>query len=117
MLKNEAAGARHMSSNEYVHHYDEGAAEKLDSLYADFDAHRNTKSAKKVQVWITRNARSRTSKLGQILNQPETREYIETLRDFRPHFNVDSFFSIAFCIGQMHHINGGVSGTQTNENE
>jgi hypothetical protein len=109
MLKDSEAGARHLSSNAYVHHYFEGPAERLDSKYANYEAERDSGSAKQLQMWINGLSKAKDSKLGQIFNHAETREYIEILREFRPHFNVNAYFSQKFCGGKLHNVNGAVS--------
>jgi hypothetical protein len=109
MLKNRAAGARHISSNAYVHHYDEGPAEKLDAWLTEYLAQAELMTPKELQGWISKVSKAKNSKLGQILNHEETRSYLETLRQFRPHFNVDHIFSMNFCVDALHDINGGVS--------
>jgi hypothetical protein len=114
MLADGAAGARHLSSNAYTHHYDEGPAEKLDSWFADYLAQAEQKTPKQLQAWVSHIAKAKNSKLGQILNHTETREYLLQLRDFRPHFNVDSYFSMHFCMDTLHHINGAVSPQNIN---
>lgn len=103
MLKNSEEGARHLSSNKYIHHYDEGPAEKLDSLLGEYMA----KDATEAGIWQTRIAKA-NSKAGQIFHHQETVDYLKDLHEFRPHFNVDEFFSINFCVKNMHNVNGAV---------
>jgi hypothetical protein len=109
MLADEQAGARHLSSNAYVHHYDEGPAEKLDSWFADYLAERQKGGERGAKAWLNKKSKKKNSKLGQIFNHKETAEYLLALREFRPHFNEDTFFSMNFCTGKLHKTNGGVS--------
>lgn len=110
MLQNKAEGARHLSSNSYVHRFNEGPAEKLDGYLADYMAHEEDWTASQLQTWINKNSKA-NSKLGQIFNHQETRDYLKA--QFRPHFNVDDYFSITFCIDKLHKWNGAVSNIIT----
>jgi hypothetical protein len=49
------------------------------------------------------------SKYGQIFNHEETVRYLELVRKYRPHYNVDPIFSIPFCLRHLHMTYGGVS--------
>ena len=104
MTKNGDEGARHLSSNQYIHHYDEGPAEKLDSLLGQY----LSKEVGEANLWCNRIAKV-NSKAGQIFHHAETVEYLKALRECRPHFNVDQFFSIKFCMEKLHSVNGAVS--------
>jgi hypothetical protein len=108
VAKDGGAGARHLSSNRYIHHYYEGAAEKLDSWFAEYQFQAE-KAPHQLQDWISQIAKVRNSRLGQIFNHPETLQYIAILRDFRPHFNDNTYFSMAFCADKLHNVNGAVS--------
>lgn len=107
MLANGAAAARHISSNEEVHHYVAGPAERMDKLVGDYRMY-SSQGSDKWASWIARITRS-NSKNGQIFNHDETIEYLEQLRVYRPHYTVDSIYSIAFCIKNLHGTFGGVS--------
>jgi hypothetical protein len=109
LLKNRAAGARHLSSNAYIHHYDEGPAEKLDAWVTEYMAQTEQCTPRELQAWISKISKAKNSKLGQILNHEESRSYLEALREFRPHYNVDNIFSMNFCVDVLHDISGGVS--------
>jgi hypothetical protein len=108
-MRNGGEGARHLSSNAYVHHYNEGPAERLDSWLADYLVQASTSTKKQLQAWINRNAKAKNSKLGQIFNHQETRHYLSTLTELRPHFNEDEYFSMNFCVDKLHKVNGAVS--------
>ena len=53
MLANGAAAARHISSNEEVHHYVAGPAERMDKLVGDYRMYSSQGSDKWVS-WIAR---------------------------------------------------------------
>jgi hypothetical protein len=109
-MRNREAGARHVSSNRRIHHYDEGPAEKLDSLLADYLAVEAENNGARKDNWITWTTRV-SSKQGQVFNHTEMLEYLKALREFRPHFNVDTYFSVKFCMETLHNVNGSVSDT------
>jgi hypothetical protein len=66
-------------------------------------------TAKELTTWLASVSKSKNSKLGQIFNCVETRQYLETLEQLSPHFMIDSINGIPFCMDFMHGVNGGVS--------
>jgi hypothetical protein len=108
MLKNSDEGARHLASNLHIHHYDEGPAEKLDSILADYLAVKASENEEQQAAWLVKQTKV-SSKHGQIFNHDETCKYLIMLREFRPHFNVDQYFSVKFCTNQYHKYSGAVS--------
>ena len=107
MLDQKAAGARHLSKNMHVHHYSEGPAERMNGLLTDYEALSDNASGQ--QAWLNLKAKA-GSRLGQIFNHRETVEFMQALRQFRPHFNEDKILCIPFCVETLHDVNGGVSG-------
>ena len=112
MLKDKEAGARHLSSNKYVHHLDEGPAEKLESLLAEYLAVEADDAPAKLENWIVAAAKV-NSKVGQIFHHSETVVFLKALREFRPHFNMDEFFSVKFCGDTIHKVNGAVNAIKS----
>jgi hypothetical protein len=107
MMKDGEAGARHLASNKYVHRYNEGPAEKLDGLLQEYSVQENNGVDAQMKRWIQGITRA-NSKYGQIFHHAETREYLKALNEFRPHFNVDTYFSASFCMERLHAVNGAV---------
>jgi hypothetical protein len=107
MLLNGQAGARHLSSNEEVHHYVAGPAERMDKHVGDYRMNKEQGGEKYVQ-WLGQLTKA-NSKNGQLFNHAETVRYLERLWMYRPHYNVDVIFSIPFCIRNLHDVSGGVS--------
>ena len=112
MLENSEAGARHLSSNEEVHHYVAGPAERLDKLVGDCRMYKEQGDAKYIP-WVGQLTKS-SSKIGQLFNHDETVRYLERVRIYRPHYNVDPIFSIPFCLKHLHATFGGVSTAHIN---
>jgi hypothetical protein len=106
MLANGAAGARHLSSNEEVHHYVAGPAERLDKQVGDYRMYRLQGSDKLVK-WMAQITKG-NSKAGQLFNHAESIQYMEQLCVYRPHFMVDAIYSIPFCLKTIHGTYGGV---------
>ncbi|KIL66948.1 hypothetical protein M378DRAFT_9652 [Amanita muscaria Koide BX008] len=109
MLLNAAAGATHLSSNEYVHHYYEGPSERMEKYMAQYRSNCDGKAAWEVEKWINTIA-AQNSKVGQIFHHTETVNYLRQLSQFRPHFMLDSIYSEKFCIDKLHNVNGGMLG-------
>ena len=112
MLKDGERGARHLSGNVYTHRYNEGPAEKLDAWCMDYKSVQENGGDKALKGWISTNAKEKNSKLGQIFNHAETRNYLTAVLEFRPHFNVDDIFSVNFCVDKLHNVNGAVRSTK-----
>ena len=110
MLANGAEGARHLSSNEEVHHYIAGPAERMDQHVGDYEMKKEQGEDKFVQ-WKAQLTKA-NSKYGQIFNHAETVGYLTGVRRYRPHYNVDPIFSIPFCVRHLHGTYGGVSGSR-----
>jgi len=108
MLANGQVGARHLSSNEEVHHYNAGPSEKMDRHVCEYRTKSEAGRAELGQ-WIAQITKA-NSKFGQVFNHEETVLYLETVWQYQPHFNVDPLFSVPFCISHLHKIYGGVSG-------
>ena len=51
---------------------------------------------------------SKKSVLGQIMNHEETVRYLLTLYEFRPHFNYNAVYSMAWIKATLHNVGGGV---------
>jgi hypothetical protein len=107
MVTNGAAGARHLSSNEEVHHYVAGPAERLDKHVGDYRMYKDQGEDKFVH-WLGQLTKA-NSKNGQVFNHAETVRYLERVRTYRPHYNIDTIFSIPFCLKHLHGTYGGVS--------
>lgn len=107
MVANGQAGARHISSNEEVHHYVAGPAERMDKLVGDYQMYKNQGPDKYIP-WIAQVTKA-NSKNGQIFNHLDSVEYLELLRIYRPHYTVDAIYSIPFCTKNLHGTYGGVS--------
>jgi hypothetical protein len=108
MVANGQAGARHLSSNEEVHHYVAGPAERMDRHVGDYHMHRE-QGVERLSHWLAQVTKA-SSKLGQLFNHSETLRYLERLYVYRPHYTVDEIFSIPFCMRSLHATTGGVSG-------
>ena len=115
MLDKKAEGARHLSKNTHVHHYSEGPAERLNGLLSDFLALSDDLAEQ--QKWLNWKAKHLDSKFGQVFHHKETVEYLQELRQFRPHFNDDKIFAAPFCVDFMHDVNGAVSGSSGERQE
>jgi hypothetical protein len=111
MLANREEGARHLSSNEEVHHYVAGPAEKMDKHVGDYRA-KIEEGESAFGKWLGEVTKA-SSKFGQVFNHKETVLYLETLREYRPHYNMDPIFSVAFCLQHLHNVYGGVSDTSS----
>jgi hypothetical protein len=113
LLANGNAGANHLSSNAKVQHYDEGPAERLDGYVAKYEAKLAEGQGSNVPLdaWLTDLSKRINSKAGQVLHHEETLQYVRILRTYRPHFQVDSIYTVNFCMESLHHISGGVSET------
>jgi hypothetical protein len=108
MLSDGEAGARHIAENRYVHHYFEGPAERLASSVAEYLHRKNSTVSNDVKNWLAELARVKGSHLRQIFNHDETIEYLTTLREYRPHFHVNEYYSIKFCMKKLHLVHGAV---------
>jgi hypothetical protein len=109
MLANDAAGARHLGNNEAVAHYDAGPAERLENWLVQYVREGKARTPKGLQTWLSEVSKAKNSKLGQIFNHVESREYLKVLTDFSPQFMVDGIYSMQFCATFMHDVSGGVS--------
>jgi Maltooligosyl trehalose synthase len=109
MMANDGAGARHLGDNEAVAHYAAGPAERMENWLVQYVREAKTRTPKGLQTWLAEVSKAKNSKLGQIFNHVESREYLKVLMDFSPHFMVDSIFSMTFCTSYMHDVSGGVS--------
>jgi hypothetical protein len=107
MVANGQAGARHLSSNEEVHHYVAGPAERLDKYVGDHEMNKAL-GEEKYTHWLGQLTKAR-SKNGQVFNHEETVRYLVRVRTYRPHYNIDPIFSIPFCLKNLHATFGGVS--------
>ena len=110
MLANGGAGGRYLGENAQVQRYDEGPAEKLERWYKLYEDTVRTCTEKEVGTWVAHVAKTKGSKLGQILNCKETTGYLKDLEEFSPHFMVDALYGQKFCVEFLHAVNGGVSG-------
>ncbi|KAM6489100.1 hypothetical protein JOM56_015414 [Amanita muscaria] len=110
MVANGNAGANHLSSNAKVQHYDEGPAERLDGFVAKYEAKLAEGQGSNVPLdaWLADLGKRINSKAGQVLHHAETLQYVRILRTYRPHFQVDSIYTVNFCVGSLHHISGGM---------
>jgi hypothetical protein len=106
MVANGQAGARHLSSNEEVHHYHAGPAERLDKQVGDYRMHKEA-GEEKYTHWLAQLTKA-NSKNGQLFNHEETVRYLEGVRVYRPHYNVDAIYSLPFCLKNLHATFGGV---------
>jgi hypothetical protein len=107
MLANGEAGARHLSSNEEVHHYVVGPVEKMDKLVGDYQMTIEQGEDQFAQ-WKAQLTKV-NSKYGQIFNHEEMVQYLELVRKYLPHYNINPIFSIPFCLCNLHMTYGGVS--------
>jgi hypothetical protein len=106
MVADGQAGARHLSSNEEVHHYVAGPAERLDKQIGDYRMYKEG-GEEKYTHWLAQVTKG-NSKNGQLFNHAETVRYLEGVRVYRPHYNIEPIFSLAFCLKNLHAISGGV---------
>lgn len=84
-----------------------GPAERMDKHVGDYRMNKDQGGEKFVQ-WLGQLTKA-NSKNGQLFNHAETVHYLERLRMYRPHYNVDAIFSIPFCLKNLHAVSGGVS--------
>lgn len=110
MLENSGEGALHLAENEAVTHYDEGPAEKLERWLKKYEKHAEG-GTDNLGTWLANVSKQKNSKLGLMLNCTETREYLQDLSEFSPHFMVDEIYSQGFCLDFLHGVNGAVSGS------
>ncbi|KAM6490054.1 hypothetical protein JOM56_014097 [Amanita muscaria] len=110
LLANGNAGANHLSSNAKVQHYDEGPSERLDGYVAKYEAKlaEGQGSTGPLDAWLTDLSKRIDSRAGQVLHHEETLQYVRILRTYRPHFQVDSIYTVNFCMESLHNISGGM---------
>jgi hypothetical protein len=113
LLKDSAAGARHLSDNDIVLHYDAGPAERLERLFERYLTEAERRTAKDLATWLSGEARAKNSKIAQIFNHAESRQYLKALMEFSPHFMIEEFYSMGFCTDFLQCSAGGVSTNQS----